>query len=92
MNSVQQLHEHHHWKVLIKNFHLSGHTLDSSGFRHFLGLVEGGGGGGLFFFFGGGGGGGGGPFHFFGWGREVRVFIILGPTSSGIELDLKALI
>ena len=78
MNSVQQLHEHHHWKVLIKNFHLSGHTLDSSGFRHFLGLVE--------------GGGGGGPFHFFGWGREVRVFIILGPTSSGIELDLKALI
>ena len=26
MNSVQQQSEHHHWKVLIKNFHLSGHT------------------------------------------------------------------
>ena len=26
MNSVQQQCEHHHWKVLIKSFHLSGHT------------------------------------------------------------------
>ena len=26
MNSVQQLHEHHHQKVLIESFHLSGHT------------------------------------------------------------------
>ena len=26
MNSVQQLHEHHHEKVLIQRFHLSGHT------------------------------------------------------------------
>ena len=26
MNSVQQQHEHHHQKVLIESFHLSGHT------------------------------------------------------------------
>ena len=26
MNSAQQQHEHHHWKVLIKSFHLSGHS------------------------------------------------------------------
>ena len=26
MNSVQQQCEHHHQKVLIKSFHLSGHT------------------------------------------------------------------
>ena len=26
MNSVQQQREHHHWKVLIESFHLSGHT------------------------------------------------------------------
>ena len=26
MNSVQQQCEHHHWKVLIESFHLSGHT------------------------------------------------------------------
>ena len=26
MTSVLQQHEHHHLKVLIKNFHLSGHT------------------------------------------------------------------
>ena len=44
MNSVQQQCEHHHQKVLIESFHLSGHTfwfsLDSSGFRSFLGLVK----------------------------------------------------
>ena len=26
MNSVQQQWGHHHWKVLIEIFHLSGHT------------------------------------------------------------------
>ena len=26
MNFVQQQHEHHHKKVLIQSFHLSGHT------------------------------------------------------------------
>ena len=26
MNSVQQQHEHHHQKVFIESFHLSGHT------------------------------------------------------------------
>ena len=26
MNCVQQQREHHHWKVLIKSFHSSGHT------------------------------------------------------------------
>ena len=26
MNFVQQQHEHHHQKVLIESFHLSGHT------------------------------------------------------------------
>ena len=27
MNSVQQQHEHHHWKILVENFHLSGQVL-----------------------------------------------------------------
>ena len=44
LNSVQQLHEHHHYKVLIESFHLSvSHlkiSLDTSGFRSFLGLVK----------------------------------------------------
>ena len=26
MKAVQQQRERHHWKVLIKSFHLSGHT------------------------------------------------------------------
>ena len=26
MNSVRQQREHHHWKVLVESFHLSGHT------------------------------------------------------------------
>ena len=47
MISVPQQHEHHHQKVLIKSFHLSGHTFRfcwtiyrKSGFRSFLGLVK----------------------------------------------------
>ena len=27
MNSVQQQHGQHYWKVLIKSFHLNGHTV-----------------------------------------------------------------
>ena len=40
MNSVQQQREHHHQKVPIESFHLSGFLLDSSGFRSFLGFVK----------------------------------------------------
>ena len=35
MNSVQQQREHHHQKVLIESFHLSGHT-----FRGFVGQFK----------------------------------------------------
>ena len=40
MNSVQQQHEHHHWKILVENFSFewSGFA-DSLGFRSF-GLVK----------------------------------------------------
>ena len=39
MNSVKQQHEHHHYKVLVEWSHL-WISLDSSGFRSFLGLVK----------------------------------------------------
>ena len=44
MNSVQQQSEHHHLKVLIQSFHLSGHTTvvqqSRNRFRSFLGLIK----------------------------------------------------
>ena len=36
MNSVQQQCEHHHYKVLIESFHLSGQALDFVGERQDL--------------------------------------------------------
>ena len=44
MNSVQQQREHHHWKVLVESFHLSGHTFrfrwTVQDLEVFFGLVE----------------------------------------------------
>ena len=44
LHSVQQQREHHHQKVVIENFHLSGHTFRScwtvQDFQSFLALVK----------------------------------------------------
>ena len=37
MMSVQQQRKHHHWKVLIESFHLSGHTFKSCHMRRHVG-------------------------------------------------------